>query len=91
MATPKVMEKRKSTRTCTGCGSNLAGDAKTCQNCGSDDIKKVTMIVRKVVSDDVPSAEDEVPDYSEMSDTERENAPPDQDSAERAGVVEHDD
>lgn len=72
----EVVEKQKSTRTCKNCKSNLAGSATSCQNCGSKDIRKTRYIVRKETSDEVPSAEEEVPDYDEMEKTQQESKPP---------------
>lgn len=52
----EVIEKKKGTLTCGSCGSNLAAGTTKCQNCGSTNIKKGLIVVRKAsadVADDV--------------------------------------
>lgn len=50
--------KSKPTKTCVGCGGNVAMDAKTCQNCGGSNLKKVLIVIRKSESvADVPGQE----------------------------------
>lgn len=43
----QTVTKSKSTKTCRNCKSNLAGSATKCQNCGSTDLAKSLVIIRK--------------------------------------------
>lgn len=72
----EVVEKRKGTRTCGECGSNLAADVTECQNCGSKSIKKSLVIVRKAVgdeNDDLETATKEAPPKASEEDDEDED------------------
>lgn len=40
--------RKKGTKTCAKCGGNVAASASKCQNCGSSELKKSIIIVRKV-------------------------------------------
>ncbi|MFE9742949.1 hypothetical protein [Streptomyces sp. NPDC006477] len=43
--------RKKGTKTCAKCGGNVAASASECQNCGSSELKKSLIIVRKVDAD----------------------------------------
>lgn len=43
----RTIKKAKSTKTCRGCKGNVAGGASKCQNCGSTDLAKSLVLIRK--------------------------------------------
>lgn len=76
--TVEVVEKKKGTVTCGDCGAKMSADATVCPKCGSKNIKKSLVIVRKAVGDlddDLESAvvEDSVDDEAEDEDEEVED------------------
>lgn len=70
----QTVTKQKGTRTCRSCGSNLAAGATKCQNCGSTDIKKVRIVIKKTetTGEDAlrPDSEEEVVDDEVEDDDE---------------------
>lgn len=75
-----IVSKAKGTRTCADCGSNLAAGATKCQNCGSTNIKKSLIIVRKEES--VPDAPgQEAPDPEGFADAEAQSSDEEPDDA----------
>lgn len=87
----QTVQKVKSTKTCRGCGGNVAGSATKCQNCGSSDLMKSLVIVRKsemtgedAHAPDPPELESEVTDDESADEDDDEYEDLDEDEFEAA-------
>jgi RNA polymerase subunit RPABC4/transcription elongation factor Spt4 len=76
----ETVVKSKSTKTCRNCKSNLAGSATKCQNCGSSDLAKSLIIIRKsemtgedANAPDPTDAHEEVTEHESGDDEELED------------------
>ncbi|GAA2555051.1 hypothetical protein GCM10010423_65280 [Streptomyces levis] len=68
----KTVKKAKTTKTCKGCGGNVAGSASKCQNCGSTDLAKSLILIKKseATGEEASMSDQELEAASESSESE---------------------
>lgn len=73
MKLPTIIAKRKKTKTCASCGYTMGMDATECPECGSTDVRKSIVLVRKAVADkDEELDEDVLDDDDDVEDDDLE-------------------
>lgn len=95
---PTILAKKTATRTCGGCGANLSADATEC-TCGSNDIRKSFVLVKKAVADkdeeitedvlddDEDDEDDDDVEDEDLEEEDFEGADDDEDEDEKKGEV----
>ncbi len=65
MKLPTIIAKTKKTKTCASCGHTMGMDAESCPECGSTEMRKSIVLIRKAVADKDEELEDDVLDDDE--------------------------
>lgn len=89
MKLPTILAKRKKTMTCASCGHTVGADATECPECGSTEMRKSVVLIRKAVADKDEELDDDVLDDDDEDDVEDDDL--EEEDFEPAGDEDDDD